>query len=62
MRHLEEEVLNAYCAGQVDDRTIDAIEEHLIDCDGCRQVYTDLTDVLGVDPNPEVLPDLGSEA
>ncbi|MBM3659085.1 MAG: hypothetical protein FJW95_06220, partial [Actinobacteria bacterium] len=60
--HLTRVRLGRYARGALSNRIALRVTEHLIDCDGCRHVYADLTEVLGVDPNPEVLPDLGPEA
>lgn len=60
--HLTRVRLGRYTRGVLSNRIATRVTEHLIDCDPCRAVYVDLADVLGVDPNPEVLPDPGREA
>jgi RNA polymerase sigma-70 factor (ECF subfamily) len=59
--HITRVRLGRYARGRLANRIAERVTLHLIDCDGCRSVYTDLTEVLGVDPNPEVLPDPGPE-
>jgi len=59
--HITRVRLGRYARGALSARIATRVTEHLIDCDDCRSVYSDLTEVLGVDPNPEVLPDLGPE-
>jgi RNA polymerase sigma factor (sigma-70 family) len=60
--HLTKVRLGRYARGALSSRIAERVTLHLIDCDGCRSVYSDLTDVLGIDPNPEVLPDPDREA
>ena len=60
--HLAKVRLGRYARGALSSRIAARVTLHLIDCDECRSVYSDLTDVLGLDPNPEVLPDPDREA
>lgn len=60
--HLTKVRLGRYARGALSSRIATRVTLHLIDCDECRSVYSDLTDVLGLDPNPEVLPDPDREA
>lgn len=55
--HLTRVRLGRYARGALPNRIATRVTLHLIDCDDCRAVYADLTEVLGVDPNPEVLID-----
>lgn len=59
--HLTKVRLGRYARGVLSNRIAGRVTLHLIDCDDCRAVYVELADVLGVDPNPEVLPDPGPE-
>jgi RNA polymerase sigma-70 factor (ECF subfamily) len=60
--HLTKVRLGRYARGSLPGRIATRVTMHLIDCDGCRGSYTDLTDALGLEPNPEVLPDTDRDA
>lgn len=60
--HITKVRLGRYARGVLSNRIATRVTTHLIDCDDCRSVYADLTEVLGLDPNPEVLPDTEREA
>ncbi len=60
--HITKVRLGRYARGVLSSRIATRVTMHLIDCDDCRSVYADLTEVLGLDPNPEVLPDTEREA
>ena len=60
--HITRVRLGRYARGVLSNRIAERVTLHLIDCDACRTIYCDLTQVLGVDPNPEVLADPGPEA
>jgi RNA polymerase sigma-70 factor (ECF subfamily) len=60
--HLTMVRLGRYARGALAARIASRVTMHLIDCDQCRSSYVNLTEVLGLVPNPEVLPDPGPEA
>lgn len=60
--HITRVRLGRYARAALPRRVAERVTMHLVECAGCRSVYSDLIDVLGVDPNPDVFPQLDPEA
>jgi RNA polymerase sigma factor (sigma-70 family) len=54
--------LGRYARGVLPGRVAARVSLHLMRCDDCRSVYSDLTHVLGVEPNPDAFPQTSPEA
>jgi RNA polymerase sigma factor (sigma-70 family) len=57
--HITRVRLGRYARGVLPSRVSARVTLHLHGCDDCRVIYSDLTDVLGVEPNPDAFPDAG---
>jgi len=60
--HITRVRLGRYARGVLPGRVGSRVTVHLLGCDECRSIYSNLVDVLGVEPNPDVFPDPEPEA
>jgi RNA polymerase sigma factor (sigma-70 family) len=59
--HITRVRLGRYARGVLPTRVTARVSLHLVGCDPCRAIYSDLTDVLGVEPNRDAFPPMGDE-
>lgn len=59
--HITRVRLGRYARGVLPGRVSARVTLHLLGCDDCRAIYTDLTEVLGVQPNPDAYPERDRE-
>jgi RNA polymerase sigma factor (sigma-70 family) len=60
--HITRVRLGRYARGVLPGRVGARVTGHLLGCDECRSIYSNLVDVLGVEPNPDIFPDPDPEA
>ena len=60
--HITRVRLARYARGGLPRKVGVSVTEHLLDCEECRSVYSNLTEVLGLEPNPEVFPERDPES
>ena len=60
--HITRVRLGRFARGALPRRVGARVSLHLLGCDECRSVYSDLTEVLGVEPNPDAFPRTDPEA